>query len=652
MFNIGNKEDDLNFELDKRGVNNLRGLCLDMIYEAKSGHSGIILGAANIIYVLFKYHMNIDVNNLDFVNRDRFVFSAGHGSPLLYAIAYFLDLLTIDDLKKLRRLGSKTPGHTEVGTTPLAEFSSGPLGQGVATSVGMALSEAYLSKKTNNLVDYYTYVLCGDGELEEGITYEALALAGTWKLNKLIVILDSNDVSLDGNLNISSHEDIKKRFESINFNIIEVSDDIKSINDGIKSAKNSDLPNLIIVKTKIGMYSKYEGMNKAHGMVPDMEELIAIKKKLDLYDSSFTVNAEVIDDFKKFVLERGIEKVEKFKDGYNKLENKEMINKIINHANTYNLNNFDIQYEDKSLRDLSSEILNLIATDFDLLIGGSADLSSSCKTRLDKFEDFSSDNYLGRNIYFGIREHAMGAIINGIALSGFRPFASTFLVFSDYMKPSIRESAIMNLPVIYIFTHDSFLVGQDGIAHQPIEQLPSLELIPNLKVYRPYDLNELIGCYVDILKHNNPSCLILPRDSNEISNNTKANEIENGIYEVLGNETNDYINIVANGYELGLALKVSDNLRSIGIDSKVFSIPCKKNINVDLKVLFNNKKTIAITLASKDYFYDITENVIGMDGFGLSGNSEELLEYFGYTPEKIQKRILDIINKYLKYYCK
>ncbi len=644
MFSIGSKEiETIDYELDLKGVNNLRGLALDMIVEANSGHGGIIMSSAPIIYTLFKYHMNIDLNNLNFINRDKFIFSAGHGVPLLYGVDYFLNLLELNDLKSLRKIDG-LPGHPEIGT-PLVDFTSGALGQGVGTSVGYAIGERYLNKKSNNLINYYTYVLCGDGELEEGITYEALSLAGTLNLNKLIVLVDLNEVTLDNDLNVTSKEDIIKRFESINFNVIEANDSVKSINESINDAKKSDKPSVILVKTKIGLYSKYEGTNKAHGMVPDQEDLLKIKEKLGLFESSFTVNNEVIENFKNTLVERSNEIIKEFNEKYNSLEDKTFIDKIINKENTYSLKNIDIEYNNESLRDLSGIILNKIANDFDLLIGGSADLSSSCKTKLDNYSTFLENDYSGRNIYFGIREHASAAIINGLALSGLRPFTSTFLVFSDYMRTSIRESAIMNLPCLYIFTHDSITVGEDGPLHQPIEQLPSLELIPNLKIYRPYDLNELIGCYIDIFNNNKPACLILPRNNNKISANTKSNEIEKGIYEVIENETDDYINLISNGEELGIVLELSKNLKEIGIDNKVFSIPVKKNIEDNIDLLLNNKKTIAITFAHPSYFYDITKNVIGIDSFGKSASKEELLDYYSFTSEKLTNQILELLKK-------
>lgn len=644
MFSIGNKE-EFDYELDKSGVNNLRGLALDMIVNRESGHTGITLGAATILYTLFKYHMNIDINNLDFINRDRFVFSAGHGVPLLYAIDYFLGLLSLDDLKNFRRIGSKTPGHPEVGVSPLGEVSTGLLGEGVATAVGISLANNYLKAKTNGVVDYYTYVLCGDGELEEGITYESLALAGTWNLKKFIVLVDLNENTLDDSLMVTSNENLKKRFESINFNILESLDDVKSINEAIIEAKKANTSSVIFVHTKIGLYTKYEGTNLAHGNVISEEELFQIKEKLGLHPGMFNVSDSVVETFKTEIETRGNAKVLEFQKKYKSLKNKEFIDKIINKDNIFLLNDLDFSYDNKSLRELSGIILNKIGDNFDLLIGGSADLSSSCKTKLINESKFLKDNYIGRNINFGIRENAMGAIINGISLLGFRPFASTFLSFSDYLKPSLRMSALMNLPVIYIFTHDSITTGEDGPTHQPIEQLVSLEAIPNLKVYRPFDFNELIGCYMDILKHRSPSCLILPRDSNDISENTKINGIEAGIYEVIKNDTDEYINLISSGEELGIVLKVSKNLKELGIDNRVFSIPCTKNIKANLDGLWKEKRTIGITLSSPWYLYKFTHEVIGVDKFGSSGSKEEMLLEYGFTEETLQSKILELLNK-------
>ncbi len=641
MFN----KNKVDYELDKIGINNLRGLTIDMIQKANSGHPGICLGAAGIVYVLFKRHLILDLEDDKFLNRDRFILSAGHGAPLLYGLLYLMGSLTLNDLKKLRKINSKTPGHPEYLKTPFVEISTGPLGQGVGSSVGFSIAEAYLNKLTNGVIDHYTYVLCGDGELEEGITYEALSLAGTLNLNKLIVLYDSNNVTLDNKLEVTSHEDIVKRFESIGFLILEANDNPIEIDEALKKAKNSLKPSIILFKTTIGLYSKNAGTNLVHGKPLDEDDIFQIKEKLGLYNSAFNVNQDVLEDFRENIKTRFKEYKKVFNKNILKEKDNEIVKRLINSELTYNLNNLDINYNHKSLRDLSGEILNKIANDFPLLIGGSADLSSSCKTNLENIEIFSANNYLGRNIYFGIREHAMASILNGLALSGLRPFGSTFLTFSDYMKPSIRLTALMNLPVLYIFTHDSFTVGEDGPTHHPIEQLLSLELIPNLKVYRPYDLNELIGAYQEIFKQTNPSVLVLPRDNKDISEKTKIDCIKLGIYLVQDTKEEKYINLIANGEELGLALKVSDNLKSLGIFTKVYSAVCLKN--ADLKTINNLKKdlTIGITFGVPDYFYKITDKVIGLNEFSLSGSKEELLEYFGFIVEDIESKILEIINQ-------
>jgi transketolase len=323
---------------------------------------------------------------------------------------------------------------------------------------------------------------------------------------------------------------------------------------------------------------------------------------------------------------------------------KNKLDKLFSLDTTYNLGNIEFEYEGLALRDISSNILNSISSEFPLLIGGSADLSSSCKTKLKNEKDFLDNSYNGRNINFGIREHAMGAIINGMALSGLRSFGSTFLVFSDYLRGAIRMSAIMNLPVIYIFTHDSITVGEDGITHEPIEQLASLELIPNLYIYRPYDVNELLASYRDILKNTHPSVLVLPRDNKEISELTRNNRIEDGAYILKKEETKDFITLIANGEELGLVIKVSERLNAEGFDTRIVSVPCMQNA-IDNKInIIPNKKAIAITFGVSDYYYRYTKNVIGLDNFGKSAKKEDILNYFGFEEEKLVNKIKEIVG--------
>ena len=639
------KED---FKKDYKVINNMRALAIDMIDNAKSGHPGICLGAATILYTLYSKHLSFNREDLNWYNRDRFILSAGHGAPLFYSLLYLLGIITLDDIKSLRKLDSITPGHPEI-TTPMVDMSTGPLGQGIASSVGMAIAERYLNATYNkNLINHYTYVLCGDGDLMEGISYEAMALASKLKLNKLIILYDSNDVTLDGKLSNSSTEDVITRFKALNFNILVVDgDSVKEIDLAIDRAKESIMPTIIICKTVIGKYSKNAGTNIVHGKPLEKEDISKIKEKLDIYDSPFTVSNDAIDYLKETIDQRMYLVLRDWERKYNNLreEEKDKLDKLFQLDNPYTVGNLDFSYEGLSLRDISGNILNCLSKEFPLLMGGSADLSSSCKTWIKEEKAFEANNYRGRNINFGIREHAMGAIMNGMALSGLRSYGSTFLVFSDYLRPAIRMSAIMNLPVLYIFTHDSFTVGEDGITHEPIEQLASLELIPNLYIYRPYDANELLASYRDILSKKRPSVLVLPRDNKEISELTKNNKIEDGAYIIKHEETKDFITLIANGEELGLAILASADLKALGYDTRVISIPCMQNYldrnNFDI---IPKKKVVAITFGSKDYYYRFTRNVIGMDSFGLSASKDILLDHFGYTEEKLFNKIIEIVG--------
>lgn len=644
---IFKKEKEENKE-DYRVINNMRALSLDAINKANSGHPGICLGAAPILYTLYSKHMMLDLDNPKWYNRDRFVLSAGHGAPLFYSMLYMLGLITLDDMKDLRALGSITPGHPEINT-PLVDMATGPLGQGVASAVGMAIAERYLSSTySKSLINHYTYVLCGDGDLMEGVSYEALALASRLKLNKLILLYDNNDITLDGKLANTSSEDIITRFKALNFNILVVNgDSVLEVDDAITRCKDSTMPSIIICKTIIGKYSSLEGSNKVHGKPLDTSEISKIKAKLDIIDSPFTVSNDAINYFTDTIKLRMHYSIKEWNRKYESLkeEEKNKFDKLFNLDSLYNLGNIDFEYDKLSLRDISGNILNAIAKDFSLLIGGSADLSSSCKTYLKDEKVFDFGSYSGRNINFGIREHAMGCILNGMALSGLRPFGSTFLVFSDYLRPAIRMSALMNLPVLYIFTHDSITVGEDGATHEPVEQLASLELIPNLYIYRPYDVNELLSSYRDILRSNHPSVLVLPRDNKGISELTKNNKIEDGAYILKKEETNNFVTLIANGEELGLVMQVSDNLNALNIDTRIVSIPCMQNfIDKDNYSIIPKKKVIGITFGVRDYYYRFTDKVIGLDTFGVSAKKEDILNHFDLNADLIAEKIKDYIG--------
>ncbi len=635
------------YEEDYKVINNMRCLSLDMINHAKSGHPGICLGASTILYTLYSRFMNIDLNNSNWYNRDRFILSAGHGAPMFYSMLYMLHLISLDDVKNFRKLGGVLKGHPEL-SIPFVDAATGPLGQGIGMSVGMAIAERYLNKTIHKtLINHYTYVLCGDGDLEEGISYEALALASKLKLNKLIILYDNNNVTLDSDLGRTSSEDIITRFKALNFNILVVDgDSIKDIEQAINKCFSSDMPNIIICKTTIGKYSKVEGSNISHGKPLDMEDILNIKSKLGIPNEEFYLDNDSSNYFVGIIQNRMYMKLRSFNRSYNNLKqvDKDRVDMIFNNDITYNFRKSNYHENNTSLRDISGKILNDIAKEFPLLMGGSADLSSSCKTNLLDLGIFDSNNYGGRNIYFGIREHAMGAIMNGMSLSNLRAFGSTFLVFSDYLRGAIRMSAIMNLPVIYIFTHDSITVGEDGITHEPIEQLASLELIPNLYIYRPCDSNELIACYKDILNNRHPSVLVLPRDNKEYTELSKKVDIKSGAYIIKEEKKRKFVTLLANGEEVHLALKVSEVLNQNKIDTRVVSMPCKKNYLNNRKHLIPKNNVYAITYGIKDYYYGYTRKVFGMNKFGDTGNKMDLLNHFKFTEIEISNKIIKEIG--------
>ncbi len=637
-------------ENDRKVIDQIRSLGLDMIMAAQSGHPGIVLGAAPIIYTLYKNHLQIDPNNPDWMARDRFILSAGHGSALLYATLFMAGYpLTLDDLKQFRHLHSKTPGHPELGITPGVDMSTGPLGQGLATAVGMAIGERYLNhyseeKKFPNLLDHYTYVLCGDGDLMEGVSYEATSLAGTLRLNKLIVLYDSNHVSLDGDTKMTFTENVKERFTALGWNVISDVDgeDCNDIDHAISKAKTSSLPSIIIVSTTIGKYSKYQGTSKVHGAPLEEEDLQNVKKQLEVRDIPFTVSQETIDFFQTSIQERMSPIVKEWYTKYEKLEGtlQQELTALNERHIEVSLKDFALEIPEnhmESTRVSSGKILNHIASSTPFFLGGSADLSSSTKTYLKENGDFSSSNPGGRNIWYGVREHAMAAISNGLALMGLLPFASTFLVFSDYLKPAIRMSALMNLRTLYIFTHDSITVGQDGPTHQPVEQLVALRAIPNLEVFRPADGNEVLGCYKAILeKKEGPSALILSRNDVEIMDSTKANEVSKGAYIVRKEEKYLQGILIATGEEVALALSVSEKLSAEGIDTRVVSMPSIERFlaqpnEYQAEILPTTIKTVVLEAGSSYSWYRFVYNekyLVNVNEFGLSGTKDEISKAF------------------------
>lgn len=651
---------------EEKIVDQIRSLGIDMIAEAGSGHPGIVLGAAPIIYTLYANHLRIDPKNPDYYNRDRFIMSAGHGSALLYSTLYMAGFpLTLDDLKEFRKLDSKTPGHPEYKKTPGVEMTTGPLGQGFATAVGVAMAEANLRAQFNKgkkeLIDFNTYVLCGDGDLMEGVSYEAASLAGTLKLNKLIVLYDSNDTCLDGKTTQCFTENVAMRFISQGWNVITVSDgnNIEAINKAIEEAKTSpDKPTLIEIKTVIGKYSKLEGSNLSHGAPLDKEDISNIKEKMQIRDIPFTISQLTMDDFQNMINSRCKNLSEKFNKAVEDMdeESKNLLLDFMNNNKPIDIK--DVIYEapeekEESPRVTSGKILSSIVPKFQTTIGGSADLFTPTKTYIQEVGDFTSENYAGKNIFFGVREHAMGAILNGLALCGYHPYGSTFLSFSDYLKPSIRMAAMMNLPVTYIFTHDSISVGPDGATHQPIEQLTSLRSTPNLEVFRPADANEVIGVYRTIFeKESGPSVISLSRNSLPILETTKISEVKRGGYTVFDPERKLSGILIATGEEVHLAIEVAKRLKVKGMDIRVVSMPCIKRFEEESQeyidsVLPVEVRKIVIEAASSMSWNSIVFNkkyLITLDEFGTSGSKEDVYKKYGFDIDTLEEKVENLLK--------
>ena len=661
---ITKREDETEINQTKI-IDEIRCLGIDMIDEAKSGHPGIVLGAAPIIYTLYAHHLNFDPTNPKYFNRDRFVMSAGHGSALLYSMLYFAGFdISLDDLKSFRKMDSITPGHPEYNKTPGVDMSTGPLGQGIATAVGMALAEAkqenILNTDDNKVIDYYTYVLAGDGDLMEGASYEACSLAGHLKLNKLIVLYDSNDVCLDGKTNKTFTENISMRFISQGWNVIQVDDgdNIESIDLAIKEAKqSSDKPTLIEIKTTIGKYSSLEGTNKVHGTPLTKEDITSIKEKMRLRDIPFTVSQASLDDIRYIINERCSNLVEEFNNRVEKLDKdkKDLLEYFINDNKEIKLN--DLIYEPpedglEATRVTSGKILNSLVPNHLELFGGSADLFAANKTYVEGVGDFSSEDRNGRNIFFGVREHAMGCIMNGLALCGFRPYGSTFLSFSDYLKPAIRMACMMNLPVVYIFTHDSISVGEDGPTHQPVEQLSHLRTMPNLDVYRPADANEVIGAYKNALKNNKPAAIILSRNKTKILENTKVNEVEKGAYIAYEPIKKPNGIVMSSGEELHQVLQVAKNLEVKGIYIRVVSVPnlitfLNQDDEYIESVIPVEIRKIVVEAGTSYIWSRLVFNskyIIALDDYGYSGSKEEIFKKVGFDVESLEEKIESLLK--------
>ena len=650
--------------MDNVVVANIKSLALDMINEAGSGHPGIVLSAAPILYCLYANHLNINTSDRNWFNRDRFIMSAGHGSALLYATLFMSGFnLSIDDLKKFRKIDSKTPGHPEVGITPGVECSTGPLGQGIATAVGIALGEKILSKKyvlpdNKSLFDFKTYVLVGDGDLMEGISYEACSLAGSYNLNNLIILYDSNNMSLDGSTSNTFKENVRNRFKSMGFNTYLVKDgnSIRKIDFAITRAKNSNKPSFIEIKTKLGNGSVLEGTNKVHGGVISPDDLRQLKDKLNMPQDKFYVNNEALNFMQQKIVNRVNKKYFASSNIYNEYVsrvlngNRSRISYLFNKNIPANIINYSWNFKEKEeLRNTNNYVLETLVNNIPILIGGSADLATSTKTYIKEVGDITPNSFDGKNIWFGVREQAMGAILNGLSLLNYRPYGSTFLSFADYLKPSIRMSALMKLPVIYIFTHDSVSIGSDGPTHQPIEQLAMLRATPNLNVYRPADGKELVGCYQIILNSNFPSALVLSRSEVNLLKNTNMIESTKGAYIYLKEQETLKMIIVATGSEVQLATNIvidfPKNIRIVSMPSKeIFE---SQSLEYRKQVLPDNIKTVVIEAGCKYGWEGIATSkdyLITIDTFGKSGSKEQVINYVKFDYASVREKIEKIYN--------
>ncbi|WP_144640264.1 transketolase [Bacillus cereus] len=659
--------------INQLAVNTIRTLSIDAINAANSGHPGLPMGAAPMAYALWANHLNHNPNHPKWFNRDRFVLSAGHGSSLLYSLLHLAGYdVSIDDLKNFRKLNSKTPGHPEFGHTPGVEATTGPLGQGIANAVGMAMAEAHLAAKFNkdghSIIDHNTYALVGDGDLMEGVAYEAMSMAGHMKLGKLIVLYDSNEISLDGELGIAFSEDIQKRAESVHWQYVRVEDgnDVDAITKAIQSAKeNTDQPTLIEIRTIIGYGSpKVAGTNKAHGNPLGVEEATATKQVYGWhYEEDFFVPEEVTAHFNE-LKQKGIEKENDWNEQFNSYREsnpaladeleKAITGDVLIEAK--DILSFDTE-KTISTRVASGEAINHYVKSIPSIFGGSADLSHSTMTDIKGEAVYAVESYAGRNIYFGVREHAMGAAANGLALhGGVKPFVSTFFVFNDYLRPSIRLAALQNLPVTYVFTHDSIAVGEDGPTHEPIEQLAALRAIPGLTVIRPSDANETASAWAYALQQTDgPVVLVLSRQNLPVFNETKAN-IENlskGAYVLTQTNENPDVILIATGSEVSLAASAKAKLEEEQVSVRIVAMPSwelfdrQSNEYKESVLPSSITKRVSLEMGVSlgwERYVGQEGKVLSIETFGASGTGTEVMNLFGFTTENVVQIIKNVLN--------
>ncbi len=654
---------------DQLCVAAIRATCIDGINKAKSGHPGMALGSAPILYTLFARHLVSAPTYPNWINRDRFVLSAGHASMLLYTVLHFAGYqITLDDLKNFRQLDSLTPGHPEYRHTPGIDATSGPLGQGIAQAVGIALAERSLSamyEEGNQVFNHYTYALCGDGCLEEGLSQEAISFAGIQKLNKLILLYDSNKVTLDGNLDLSSNEDTKKRFASCHWNVLEVNDgnDVDAIDNAIKKAKKSkDKPTLIIVHTIIGYGSKNENTCKVHGAPLGDEDGALAKQKYGYNYAPWEIPETVYETFRNTFIARGNKAIKKWERTFKAYKKthlaeatriEETINNDVSKYIFKELPVFNDDFKD-STRNTSQAILNILNKEIFNLIGGSADVAKSVCTIIKDEKNCTPETPEGRNINFGIREFAMACIQNGMLLhGGLRTYVGCFLVFSDYMKSAIRMAALSKLPAIYLFSHDSIAVGEDGPTHQPIEQLAMLRAMPNVDVIRPCDATETAASWkLGLLSSETPTAIILSRQGLPEMKASNYDGVAHGAY-IVGKELGEKPDsvIIATGSEVSLAMEAKAKLYNEGIDVRIVSMPSQE-------LFLKTDKEYQLSVLGDDYDHRISVEMLttfgwgrfarfnmGIDSFGTSAPANDAIKSFGFTSDALVDLVKKVVGK-------
>ena len=657
-------------DISNLSIATIRSLGIDTINKANSGHPGMVLGSAPALYTLFNKELNIYNKEENWINRDRFVLASGHASALLYSLLHLDGFdVTIDDLKNFRQLHSRTPGHPEIEMTHGVDASSGPLGQGIPMATGMAMAEKFLESQYNkenfDIIDHYTYVLCGDGDMQEGVTYEAASLAGHLSLGKLIVLYDANKVTLDGPLSMSFSENVKKRYEACNWQVIEVKDgnDIQEIHKAIKKGKKEQYkPTLIIVNTVIGFGSANQGTNKVHGAPLGKEDGKNTKLSYGFDHEEFYVPEEVYEDFKKSI-KRGKSKFNKWNKLFKEYKNQypqeaKQLEDAIDGKYTLDveeiIKNYPAGHNDAT-RNTSLEIIQEVAKQNPTFLSGTADLASSTKTQIKGQNNFSVEDYSGRNLVFGIREFAMVAILNGMTLhKGVKVSAGGFLVFSDYFKAAVRMACLMKLPIILPLSHDSIAVGEDGPTHQPIEQFAMLRSIPNMHVIRPGDAVEMAAAWkLAIESKENPTALILTRQNVETMAGSSVEGVSKGAY-IIGKEEKqcDAI-IIASGSEVNLAMNAKTELLKKGIDVRVVSMPCQEIFDQQDKaykqsVLPNDvRKRLSVEMASSfgwHKYVGLDGIVMSIDEFGRSAPANQVIESFGFTVDKVVENVEKLVK--------